>query len=31
MEERKWANTIGMVGLFEVEWKFLVIIFWLNF
>jgi hypothetical protein len=20
-EERKWANKVGLVGLFDIEWK----------
>ncbi len=30
-EERKWANKVGSVGMFEIEWKTSIIIFWLNF
>jgi hypothetical protein len=30
-EERKWANKVRLVGLFEIQWRLPVIIFWLNF
>jgi hypothetical protein len=29
-EERAWANRVGLVGLFEIEWK-TPHHFWLNF
>jgi hypothetical protein len=30
-EERKWTNKVGSIGMFEIEWKTSIIIFWLNF